>query len=111
MSLGITILTYNNNEVLFSSLRHLYENTDFTLFSNIELHILAQRCCKSYIKSLETICKAYDIQNSIKFILHTTDENMGVSKGGNFLYNQTKNGIKIGVIIVAVIACQYLPIH
>jgi len=90
MSLGVTILTYNNNEVLFSTLRHFYENTDFTPFSNIEVHILAQCCCKSYIKSLETICKAYDIQNKVKFILHTTDENMGVSKGGNFLYNQTK---------------------
>ena len=48
MSLGVTILTYNNNEVLFSSLRHLYENTDFTFFNQVEVHILAQCCGKAY---------------------------------------------------------------
>ena len=68
MSLGVTILTYNNNEVLFSTLRHLKENTDFTPFDDIEVHILAQCCGKAYIKSLETVCKAYDIKDKVKFM-------------------------------------------
>lgn len=90
MSFGITILTYNNNEILFSTIRHLIENSNFSQFEGVELHILAQCCSKAYIKSLESVCKAYDIHNKLKLILHTTEENMGVSKGGNFLYEQTK---------------------
>ncbi len=91
MSLAVTFLTYNNNELLFSTIRHLFRNTDFSLFNNIEVHILAQCCCKSYIKTLEGICKSYDQVNKIKCILHTTDENLGVSRGGNFLYTNTSH--------------------
>ena len=89
MSFGITILTFKNNEILFSTLRHLVERTNF--IKNTEVHILAQCCSKAYIKTLETICKAYDNPCIVKFILHTTDENLGVSKGGNLLFNHTKH--------------------
>ena len=76
MSFGITILTYRNNHLLFSTLKHLVERTDF--IENTEVHILAQCCSKSYIKTLETICKAFDKPGIVKFILHTTEENLGV---------------------------------
>jgi O-antigen biosynthesis protein len=89
MSFGITVLTYKNNEILFSTLRHLVERTNF--IQNTEVHILAQCCSKSYIKTLETICKAYDKPGIIKFILHTSEENLGVSRGGNLLFNHTKH--------------------
>ena len=90
MSLAITVLTYNNNELLFSTLRHLVENTNFTQ-EGVEVHILAQCCYQAYIKSLESVCKAYDIPNKLKFILHTSNENLGVSRGGNLLYERTKH--------------------
>lgn len=89
MSLAITFLTYNNNELLFSTIRHLFEYTDFTLFQTIEIHILAQCCHKSYLHSLENVCKHYEIPDKLKCILHTSDENLGISRGMNVLYEHT----------------------
>jgi hypothetical protein len=69
MTFGITILTYNNSNILFSTIRELINKTNFSL--NTEVHILAQCCYKSYIKSLETICKSYDKPGKLNlFFIH-----------------------------------------
>jgi len=88
--LAITFLTHQNGELLFSTIKEFLLNTNLDINGGVEVHILAQKCCKAYIKSLETLCKACD-KSGVKFILHTNDQNLGVSKANNFLYNITKH--------------------
>ena len=58
MSLAITVLTYNNNELLFSTLRHLVENTNFN-FTQDEI------LCHFINGFFDSSCMSYFIDNKI----------------------------------------------
>ena len=91
--LSITFLSYNDNPLLFSTFKQFIENTNFkNIISTTVINILVQSCSKSYVKTIENICVLYnkDPSYNIKCVLHT-EENMGVSKANNYLYNLTKH--------------------
>ena len=93
MELAITVLTYNNNELLFPMLRQFIENTDIP--QQTPIHILAQCCSRAYLNSLQTFIQHYTDKTPTyigvsDIILHTSDTNKGVGGGGNFLYEATK---------------------
>jgi len=90
MTIAITFLSHNDNEILIFAIKELIKNTIFHMECHI--HILLQCCSKSYILSIENLLVEFNKTiNNIKCILHTEKENVGVSKGNNILYNLTKN--------------------
>jgi glycosyltransferase involved in cell wall biosynthesis len=87
MLLSITLLSYNDNELLIHTMKELLNNTNFDGI-DFEVQLLVQCCSKAYIMSIEALCKSY---KQYKIILHTEERNLGIGGGGNFLYNVTKN--------------------
>ena len=90
--LGITILSYDDNHILFSTLKALFENTNFSKISPVYFFILNQKCSKSYNKTTEhlfkTLSSPYE-HIKVEFIFF--DENLGLSKANNILYEKSKD--------------------
>lgn len=82
--LGITFLTHNDNESLLAVVSQFLSRT--TLPENLSIHVLAQCCSDSYKRSFETLVSKYSF---IK--LHFIDENIGVSRANNRLFEFTKD--------------------
>ncbi len=82
---GITFLTHNDNESLLYVLQHFMEYTNLEGLE-VVIHILAQCCSDSYKRALETLTQ--NLKNN--FQLHFIEENVGISRGNNMLYNFTK---------------------
>jgi O-antigen biosynthesis protein len=87
MLLSVTFLSYNDNELLIPTIKEFLNGTDFDGVE-FEVQILVQCCSKAYIMSIEALCKSY---KNYRIILHTEEQNLGVSRGGNFLYNETRD--------------------
>jgi hypothetical protein len=97
MLLGITFLSYNDNFTLFYTLKQFFKNTEFNLKTNI--YILIQNCSPSYRRSLESLInlfkKSYStlLNENLKIVNFETiclDENIGLSKANNLLYEKSK---------------------
>jgi hypothetical protein len=93
-SFAITLLSHRNNTLLFHTLKNLFINTDFTLI-NVNFFILLQNCNESYINIINTIISSFkkslpDSSNLI-FEIIIIDNNIGLSKANNLLYEKTVN--------------------
>jgi glycosyltransferase involved in cell wall biosynthesis len=95
-SVGITFLSHNDNFTLFYTLTEFFKYTQFGFKTNI--YILIQNCSPSYRRSLENlinILKKKDNlffeKDNVIFEIISIQENLGVSKANNLLYEKSKD--------------------
>ena len=95
LHLAITLLSHNNNTLLFHTLKNLFLNTDFSLV-NVNFFILLQNCNESYISTIDNIISSFrkslsDFSSNLIFEKIILNNNIGISKANNVLYNKTIN--------------------
>ena len=104
--LAVTILTHNDNHLLFYTLKQLFNNTNFNQDStgnvsatgNVPVttfFVLLQSCSKAFVKATEYLFKSNDTIDSsnrkFKYNIINEESNLGVSKANNKLADFTKD--------------------
>lgn len=84
MKISITTLTCNNRQVMFKTINKFILNTTLALM--IDWHIFAQGCNTPFIHQLQQINHP-----NISFHIHVNQENLGLSKGMNRLWDIVKD--------------------
>jgi hypothetical protein len=84
--LAVTILTHNDNHLLFYTLKQLFSNTNFN-DSKITFFVLLQSCSKAFVKATEYLFKS---NCKCKYNIINEESNLGVSKANNKLAEFTK---------------------